>query len=73
MMKRLRDTSGTYKLVSMVGFEDLGRIMGEKERKKEGKVERERGKNRNRETPRQRNRSTYQDRYVKKEREDKER
>jgi hypothetical protein len=29
MMKRLRYTSVTYKLVSMVGFEELGRIMGE--------------------------------------------
>jgi hypothetical protein len=38
MMKRLRDTSGTYKLVSMVGFEELGRIMGEKERKNEGNI-----------------------------------
>jgi hypothetical protein len=29
MMKRLRDTSGTYRLVSMVGFERLGRAIGE--------------------------------------------
>ena len=28
-MKRLRDTSGTYRLVSMVGFEKFGKEMGE--------------------------------------------
>jgi hypothetical protein len=30
-MRRFRDTSGTYKLVSMIGFEKLGRAMGERE------------------------------------------
>ena len=28
MMKRFRDTSGTFKLVSMVGMEKLGKAMG---------------------------------------------
>ena len=30
LMKRFRDTSGTYKLVSMIGFEKFGKAMGKK-------------------------------------------
>jgi hypothetical protein len=36
-MKRFRDTSGTYRLVSMVGFEKFGKEMGEKQTEEQTK------------------------------------